>query len=310
MISVDASWTQMTRPSAAIMRYSCSNRAPLTGPSVARTRISVLGVDDGEAEVPVGGEALRRVAEQVLHLRADVGHADPLVVEDVAVGDGGDVLDELMRSCLGFERLAVEPLPLDRSAEDGGRGPEGGKLVVAPVTGVDAIVEPDGSPPLAPDEDRDLRQRDDPMRFQRRSFRRREVRHRAPDDLATSQDARPPAEPRLRPRRRAEVEVVHHTDDRVLRPFGQPRGREAAVIIVEVRRDVRPGDARGLSQALEHLVGDVLPSRGQEQPFGGEGDGVDDAMAAQRLEGSGTCRAHVAAAPSSDGGYVPVGVAS
>ena len=184
-----------------------------------------------------------------------------------------------------LDGLSVDQPSLEGGSQDGGRGPERGELVAAPITDRDAIVEPDRAPPFAADEHRELRQGDDAVQLEWRSFRLREVGDRAQHRLTPRQDLGPPAETRLFPRCRPEVDVVHDPDDAGGGPFGQPGRREPSFLVDDVPGDVGPRDAGGPTQPGQDLVGRFEPIGREEQALGGEGDGLDDAITVQRARG-------------------------
>src|SRR4051794_12430057 len=97
--------------------------------------LPVVGMDELGPEGRIAAPLLRGVAEDPLELRADVdGGPGTLagVVLDVDVRRRRDLLDEPSVAVARLDDVVVPPLPLDRGADQVGRGSERIELVAAP----------------------------------------------------------------------------------------------------------------------------------------------------------------------------------
>ncbi len=212
---------------------------PLVVPHHART---IVGMHVIDPEVRGPPPVRHGIAEDRLHLRADV-EVFRVAFGRLDVHDRGDVLHKRAIALVRLDRLLVDQPSLEGGSQHGGGGPECGELVAAPISHPDAVVEPDRAPPFASDEHGELRQRDDAVQLERRSFSFREVGDRAQHGLTACEDLRPPAEARLLPRGGPEVDVVHDPRDPGSRPLGDPGRREPPLLVDDVLGDVRPRDA-------------------------------------------------------------------
>ena len=241
----------------------------------------IVGMHEVEPGVGIGQELVGRVAEQRLDLGTEERHAHPLGTGDVDVGHGGDPLDDAAVARLGVAQTLLLAPPCDRRAQQRGRGTDAVEVREAPRPRAVTVLEAETPPPFAVDRDRVVGEGLDPLQRELRLLVRREGRDVADDRLARGHGVDPALE-LGGPGRAAQAGVIVHRGDPGRAPF-RFFGGEGRPARVAVRADDgRAGDAGGDPEAGEHLVDRLAPIGRDQHPFGGEGDGLQDGVTAQR----------------------------